>query len=341
MRSSRSTLKDVAERSGFALRTVKKVMSGDTSVREKNREAILRAAEELNYSMNRAARAIGRQKQICLAIVYVKSSELYFPEVEKGFQRCNSELFDYGLNLEFHVASIKDISQQIRVLEALASRDDIDGVILQPLDPIALNAAIGELANAGKPVATFGTDAPDSKRLLFVGCNGYRAGRIAGQLMLQQIKRSAPVLALNTSQQSQMVSRLQGFIDRLKENRSTVPILLHDMKQVSEYYSCVTELVSAQDIAGIYCTNAHVIHAGQALRDLGRTDIPVIGYDISGPSASLLRTGHISFILDQRPEEHAYLSAKLLFEYLSEHKETDPIHHTPIYILNSECLDDF
>ncbi len=40
-----ATLKDVALRSGYALRTVKKVMNGDTSVREKTCDAVLQAAK--------------------------------------------------------------------------------------------------------------------------------------------------------------------------------------------------------------------------------------------------------------------------------------------------------
>lgn len=342
MRTTRPTLKDIAENSGFALRTVKKVMSGDTSVREKNREAILRAAAELNYTPNRAASALGKQKQIRLAVVYAHFTDLYFPDVERGFHQCISELFDYGLDMEFHVTKGNDILQQQQILTDLVHRDDIDGIILQPLNRMQLNPMIDALVDAGKPVATFGTDAPDSKRMLYVSCNGYQAGRIAGQLMQLLHKPIGTVYILDAAdEQTQMKARKQGFIEKLKESDPTVPICCPMLSKPQDYYQYVTELVSMQNVAGIYVTDAHVVYAGQALKDRNRTDIPLIGYDPSEHAVSLMRSGQISFILDQRPEVFSYLSAKLLFEYLSDGKKPEPIHYTPLYILTSECLDNF
>jgi len=342
MRSSRPTLKDIAERSGFALRTVKKVMSGDTSVREKNRIAILEAAAELNYTPNRAASALGKQKQIRLAVVYSRFTDLYFPDVERGFQQCISELFDYGLDLEFHVTKAKEIELQQQILGSLIERDDIDGIVLQPLNQMQLNEMINALVAAGKPVATFGTDAPESNRLFYVSCNGYRAGRIAGQLMVLQRKPNGTVLILDAADgQTQMKERKRGFLEKIREMDPTLSVHCPTLPKPSDYYQFVMEAVSEQDIAGIYVTDAHVIYAGQALKDLKRTDIPLIGYDPSEQATSLMRSGHISFILDQRPEVFSYLSAKLLFEYLSEGNKPSPIRYTPLYILTSECLDEF
>ena len=44
---TRPTLKDVVQKSGYALRTVRKVMSGDPSVRDSTKQAVLAAAESL------------------------------------------------------------------------------------------------------------------------------------------------------------------------------------------------------------------------------------------------------------------------------------------------------
>ena len=338
----RPTLKDIAERSGFALRTVKKVMSGDPSVREKNREAILRVAEELNYAPNRAASALGKQKFIRLAVVYSRFTDLYFPDIDRGFQQCISELFDYGLVLEFHITTSADPAQQYQVLESLLPRNDIDGVILQPLNPTLLDGAINALVESGKPVGIFGTDAPNSKRLFCVSCDGYRAGRIAGQLMEREVKHPGKIYVFNSShEQTQMVSRQQGFLDRIREHNSDLEIVVPYLENPAEYYETLRHLLVTEQVDGIYCTDAHVIYAGQALKDLKRTDIPLIGYDVSDSSTSLMREDYISVILDQRPEIYSYLSVKLLFDFLADKKLPDPIQHTPLYILTSECLDNF
>ena len=99
MERSRATLKDVAEKSGYALRTVKKVMSGTENVGEKTRTAVLQAAEELNYQRNILASTLSKGKTTRIAIVYAETTKTYFPEVEKGFMQCAEEFRDYGMSI--------------------------------------------------------------------------------------------------------------------------------------------------------------------------------------------------------------------------------------------------
>ena len=56
------TLKDVALRSGYALRTVKGNERRYERPGRKTRDAVLQAANELNYKKNRLASALAQQK---------------------------------------------------------------------------------------------------------------------------------------------------------------------------------------------------------------------------------------------------------------------------------------
>ena len=181
MSTLRPTLKDVAAHSGYALRTVKKVMAEDPTVLPKTKEAVLQAAQALGYVPDRAASAIGRQKVIKIAVVYAKPSDIYFSDLEQGFQQRARELFDYGLHLEYRVSAQADWKDQENILLSLLDEPDLNGVICQPLSIDKLNPSINKLVQAGIPVVTVGSDAPDSQRLSFVGCHAYRSGRIAGQ----------------------------------------------------------------------------------------------------------------------------------------------------------------
>lgn len=191
----RPTLKDVAERSGYALRTVKKVMSGDPSVRETTQQVVLQAAEELGYRRNLAASALGRNRPIRIALVYnVLIDNAYYPEMEKGFLRCQEELRDFGLEMVFCTTWEKtDMDVQVRILDELAQRQDIDGVVLDPVSATRLNDAIGRLTAAGKTVVTTSSDTVGSARLFHVGTNGYQSGRIAAQLLANYIGKKGRV----------------------------------------------------------------------------------------------------------------------------------------------------
>lgn len=56
------TIKDVAARAGVAFKTVSRVVNNDHTVKEQNREKVLKAIEELGYRPNRAAQMTRRKK---------------------------------------------------------------------------------------------------------------------------------------------------------------------------------------------------------------------------------------------------------------------------------------
>ena len=339
MMSARPTLKDVAERSGFALRTVIKVMSGDLSVREKNREAILRAAEELHYTPNRAASALGKRKTINLAVVYSHTSDVYFPDIEKGLRQCLAEFCDFGLAMEFHATTERDWQAQEPILKALLERADIDGIVMQPQHGTKLDPWINALVDAGKPVAIFGTDAPASKRMFYVSCDAYRAGRIGGQLLEREIPQNGTVCVMNASyDQVQIRIRAQGCMDRLREKRPDIQLTTCWDMQPNVFYDTLYKLVGSDAVNGIFCDDAQTAVAAEILKELGRQDIPLVGFDLSDRSEKLMKEGYIRVLLEQKPESFSYLAAKMLFEYLVDGVMPETVTYTPIYILTSECL---
>ena len=340
MASDRLTLKDVAKHAGVSLRTVTKVIGGDDSVREKNREAVLQAMKELNYIPNKAASVMGRKQVIKLAVVYSKcTDEVYFPEIEKGFRRCYLELRDYGLVMDFHTHNYSTWEDQKNYLESLIERSDLDGVVFQPSSSTKLTSTIHALVQSGKPVALFGSDVALSDRLVYVSCDAYQAGRACGQLLEQQVRKNGKVLLFNnTIELEQVRNRTQGCLDRLSEKRPDLSVSVFWNMDSQDYYDLVRKQVETEDVAGIFCDDSHTVQVAQALKDLKRKDIPMIGFDLSERSAELMREGYINMILDPRPEEFSYLAAKTMFEYLSEGVVPEKKLYTPFYILISECL---
>lgn len=55
---------DVARKSGLSVVTVSRVLNNVSSVREKNRQKVLEAIKELNYSPNSAARTLVRGRRV-------------------------------------------------------------------------------------------------------------------------------------------------------------------------------------------------------------------------------------------------------------------------------------
>lgn len=340
MKISRPTLKDVALRSGYALPTVKKVMSGNPHVRDRTREAVMRAAEELQYSRNRVASALSRNRTFKIALVYtITTDALYFPEIEEGFLRYAQEMRDFGLSVEFCTQAKSGSTSQRDILQELLNRDDIDGVIIEPYNKDQLNDIINQLTAAGKPVVTFTADAPDSRRLCHVGCDGYQAGRIAAQILANYIGKRGKVYVLaSRSGHSQTRSRVQGFLDRINEHdpNITVEVLTPPKAQ---FCDTVRELVLRGDMNGLFCISARTTLVGKVFREMNTKNIPVVGFDLSEELKTLMKADYVQVVIDQRPAEISYCAAKLLFQYLAE--GTLPPKKTVMqtYILTSECLE--
>jgi len=341
MSTERPTLKDVANRSGYGLRTVKKVMSGQPGVKEQTREWILRTAQELNYTRNRAASALARNRKIRIAVVYsIIIDNAYFPEVERGFLQAERELRDFGLELEFFTSTEHWAEHQPKVLRQLLDRQDIGGVILEPSSGTQMNDLIDQLQAAGKSVVTFGSDTSGSQRIFHVGSDGYRSGRIAAQILANYIGKQGKVYLLSgMSDQVQDKGRRTGFQDRIREHYPNITVQTVEASK-GDYAEIVRCVVANGDAAGLFCTDARTILAGKVLQELNRADIPLVGFDLSEDGKKLMRDGFIKVIIEQKPELFSYLAAKRLFTYLSEGKMPREVEQTPLYILTSECLDD-
>ena len=316
-------------------------MSGDSSVRDKTRDAVLQAAAALSYTPNRAASALGKQRQVTFAVVYTKPSEVYFRELELGFRRCAEELFDYGLNLQYFTTAESSWEAQNAILHQLLDLTELDGVIIQPVSATKLDNAINQLTARGIPVVTVGSDAPDSQRLCFVGCDAIKSGRIGGQLLAAFMGGQGHVfLDSGHSDQEQAKKRAEGLTARLNEHHPQVKVYLpSDEDRQLSTTDIITNLVKQHRIHGIFCTSGtSTVHLGQLLQRLDASHVCLVGFDLSPDAEQLMREGWIRVILDQKPDVHAYEAVKLLFSYVTNGTRPAAAHILPIFPYTSECL---
>lgn len=343
MENSRATLKDIAKRSGYALRTVKKVMSGTESVGEKTRTAVLQAADELNYQRNLLASTLSKGTSSRIAIVYAEITKPYFPEVERGFTQCAEELRDFGLSIEFHKVFDLDAECQVEVelLEKIIADDGIDGLIIQPRSHTRLNTYIDRLNGAGRPVITFGADAPLADRLCYIGPDAYKSGRIGAQILANYIGKNGNVAVIsNNNEHMQTLDRIRGFTDRVTEHYPNIKVTnLNIPVNPSLYYEVVKAIVTKDSYQGIFCTDANSYIAGEVMRDLNIKDTVVVGFDISQTAADLMKQGYLKVIIEQNPFHFSYTALRIMFNYLYLGILPEQTQHTALSILTSECLD--
>lgn len=335
----RPTLKDVAERAGVSLRTVKKVVVGREPVPDATRQRVHQAATELGYRKNIIASALALAKRERIGLVYSEVTKAYFPEVERGFRRFAAEYHDYGLDVEFAIGHDTNIAGQEAVLDRMLADERITGVVLQPLSADGLNPAIDRLVAAGKPVITFGSDAPDSARLCYIGPNAQKAGRIGAQILANYIgKRGTALIISRNRAHMQTRQRAEGFHEMVAEFYPAITPVELLIDNADDTYQVIAERLRGEPVTGIFSTSADTSVAGRVLRDMERSDIVLVGFDLSEETATLMRQGYIKVVLEQNPDEFSYRALSLMFDYRFHQRVPAPVITTDISILTSECL---
>ena len=131
-----ATIYDVADAAGLSIKTVSRVMNGDTTVKARNRTLILEAAEALNYTPNLSARSLAGARSFVIAAFL--DAELTIDHWQNGratdyvtrlqlgaIRECRQAGYHFTLELIDHDSA--KLTREVRdVLQALKP----DGIIL-------------------------------------------------------------------------------------------------------------------------------------------------------------------------------------------------------------------
>ena len=103
------------------------------------------------------------------------------------------------------------------------------GIMISPADPKLLNSDIDAAVASGIPVITIDSDAPASKRLLFVGTNNYQAGLTGGRTAAREMNGKGNVVVMMTAGQANLEERLKGYRDAFEGSKQIKIVEVIDM----------------------------------------------------------------------------------------------------------------
>lgn len=121
------------------------------------------------------------------------------------------------VDIEFTAPTSSDASLEVQMIEAYIGKK-VDGLLVNSLGP-SVDTAINEAMDAGIPVLTWDSDAPNSKRIAYVGSDNYAGGYEAGKLYAEATKGKGPqtiAILTGTPGAFNLQQRDQGFTDALK-----------------------------------------------------------------------------------------------------------------------------
>jgi len=281
----RPTLEEVAERAGVSRATASRVIRGTSNVSDSAREAVLNAANELSYTVNRAARSLVTRRSDSVAFLVAETGERmfrdpYFLGILRGAQ---SVIGSSGLQLVFAIASS---SRELEQFTEYAASGHVDGTLL-----ISLHGAGDDggdlpqrLEALGVPTVLNGRPLGDTDTY-YVDADNIGGARLATDLL---IERGARQIATITGPMDMTVGhdRLSGYQAALAahgyEQRPQL-VATGDFSVEGGAHAMTRLLEQAPDVDAVFCaSDLTAFGAMQTLAEAGRSvphDVAVVGFD--------------------------------------------------------------
>ncbi len=209
------------------------------------------------------------------------------------------------------------------------------GILVSVADTGLMKPVIDEAVNAGIPVITIDSDAPDSKRLYFIGTNNLEAGRMGGQRVVDKLHGKGNVV-FYTMPQTNMEQRLKGYKDVFAEHPGIKVVEVFNIKGDSgNAFDRTMHYLgdkSAEKIDAFICLEASSgKDVAEALKRENATDRLVMAMDVDQATLDLIKAGTIDATISQKPYTMAFYGLKCL----------DDIHHYPIDLKKDFSSDSF
>ena len=280
--AARPTLESVAARAGVSRATASRVLRGSSNVSASARDAVLRAADEMAYTVNRAARALVTRRTDSIAFLVAENEERmfgdpYFLGVLRGAQ---AEAAAGGMQLVFAIASTE---AETRQFVHFVSGRHVDGVLLVSLhgdDHLAQ-----QLEDLGVPTVLNGRPFQPDAPLFSVDSDNVEGARMATAQLLGRGARTVTTIT-GPLDMSAGQDRLTGFqhalIDAGRPFRKS--LYAEGDFTVDGGAAAMAALLAAEpELDAVFAaSDLMALGAMRTLTELGRRvpdDVAVIGFD--------------------------------------------------------------
>ena len=255
-----------------------------------------------------------KKRLVLLSHVYNND---YWAIIRNGAEKAAEER---GAILEYAGPETSSLEESLRLIEkyTIAKKD---GIITYVLDADKTQGAIDKAVDKGIPIITIDTDAPESKRLAYVGTDNIKAGeKAARELMIRLRSKDEIGIIMGGRSNTNQIERVEGFKNYIEKNSDIeiVDILSSDSYALEAELAAKKLLKDAQYIDAIYCTSAlDGMGAARAVEDIKMGGkIKIISFDDLPETIEYIERGIISATIAQKPYDMGYKAVSLMMDVL-------------------------
>ncbi|MFB3920772.1 MAG: substrate-binding domain-containing protein [Terriglobia bacterium] len=248
----------------------------------------------------------------------------YWQEAQAGFQDAGRAL---GVKVEFKGPESYNPEDEVEAFrKAVQARPA--GIAVSPTRPDLFVKEIDSAIEAGIPVLCVDSDAPESKRVLFVGTDNFLAGQESGRRIAELLHGKGRIALITITGQYNLEERRRGVDEVLKKYPDLkISQELNDKGDPRIANDQISALLESKDkkdqFDGILCLEASGgPGAAEALHRLNLDGkYPIVAMDKNPETLDWISRGAIAATVAQKSYTMAYYSLKML----------DDLHHNVVH----------
>jgi ribose transport system substrate-binding protein len=245
----------------------------------------------------------------------------YWQDAKAGFLDAAQAL---GVKGELSGPTTYDPSTQVGMFRQIVNQHPA-GICISAARPEIFRAEIDKALAQGIPVICIDADVPDSKRLLYIGTDNFKAGRESLKQLAALVSGKKNIAVITITGQRNLDDRVAGVADALANFPALkLTKILDDQGDARSAFDQVSELIQKKEsIDGIICLEAAGgSGAAEAVHRFNMEGkLPIVAFDSDPETLDWIDRGVISATITQKPYVMSYYGLKYL----------DDLHHNAVH----------
>lgn len=253
-----------------------------------------------------------------------------------GGERAAQQL---GVEVIYRGPDRADDLRQKEILESFITQK-VDGIAISALSASFLTPTIDRAVEAGIPVVTWDSDAPDSKRAAFYGVDDYKSGLAMGEETAKMLGGKGTVAFITSLGANNLARRLEGAREALAKYPGITVVETYDIKEDS--VRCA-ELIATgtnryRDLGAWISVGGWPVFSANALDPVPPTT-KFVSFDTVPSAIQLLRAGKVQVLLGQKYFGWGEESIKLLHQIKTGTMPANPIVDSGVDVVTMANVD--
>jgi ribose transport system substrate-binding protein len=261
----------------------------------------------------------GGGKKLKLAFVS-NNAATFWTIARSGCQEAEKELGN--VTVDFRIPSTGGSAEQQQILDDLLAKG-VDGIAVSPIDPPNQLAILNKVASQTLLIC-HDSDAPQSKRVCYIGTDNVAAGVEAGKLIKEALPNGGKIMVFVGSMDAQNAKeRFAGIKQELAGSKvEIIDVRTDETDTVRAQKNAEDTLVKYPDVAclvGLWNYNGPaILNAVRAAGQIGK--VKIVCFDENAETLAGVAAGDIYGTVVQQPYEFGKQAITKMAKYLGGDK---------------------